>query len=182
MKKLLGCFLCVVLLIFGAQANALTISPSLLPSDCIYYGNDTSQSSINAIIAPIIDYADELYKQNAGGSEEGALASSYTTSFNGDLSGGTITYESGPFIADPFLLVKDGNHEPAWYLFDLTGECPSLDWNGKDTLELSGFWLDNGAISHVTLYGNPVPEPTTMLLLGSGLAGLAGFGRKRFKK
>ena len=29
---------------------------------------------------------------------------------------------------------------------------------------------------------NPIPEPATMLLLGSGLIGLAGFARKKFKK
>ena len=42
---------------------------------------------------------------------------------------------------------------------------------------ISTVFADNGANGSLS-----VPEPATLLLLGVGLVGIAGFGRKKFKK
>lgn len=179
-KALLVVGILAVSLAFVYNAQALLITPSTTPQ---WTGNQTSNAQIETAIASTISPSSLLYKSNVGSPEEGPLAANYTTSyFNSptDPMDAQIKWDGGYFVGPTaFLLVKDGNHEPAWYLFQLT----SLGWDGRETLYLNNFWPQQGAISHVALYGSrAVPEASTMLLLGAGLVAVAGIGRKKFKK
>jgi hypothetical protein len=185
-----------------AGFGAVTISPTTGVLNTSRWQGVTGpgQTEINASLNGIISGVTglELYKQNEGGSEEGTLSGSYTTSFSspggsGDgASAGQIVYNGPGNIVGPnsYMLVKDGNASPIWYFYNLT----ALGWDGEETLDLSGFWLNTGgAISHVTLYGvstTPgtggvpgVPDGgTTLVLLGGSLLGVGSLRRLMLKK
>ena len=59
------------------------------------------------------------------------------------------------------------------FILQLIGDGPGMVTDSGTIRENPGSWSQQ----HST-----VPEPTTMMLFGAGLVGLAGFGRKKLKK
>ena len=199
MKHLFKLLAALALAMAGSQAQALPLY--ITPGDCDDFGGtiqcDTGNNPNNSEIVSYLEMMygiTELYKENVDpvDDESGPFAGSYDTVFANsetDPEDATITYTPGEdSISCPecWLLVKDGNHEPAWYLFNL------LDWNGTDTIHMEDFWPSHdaegnllvdadghplgGAISHVSIFGGPpgtnVPLPGPLSLLSIGLFGV----------
>ncbi len=181
-----------LLLAMNAQAGAIYLSPGS-PEEVV--NGDVCGSACGPGTSEVLDWldaygpagfdsSDETYKsdENGGaiGDDSGLAAGFYTTTFSepvGDPSKAVISLDGSDYLdgAD-WLLVKDGNNAPVWYLFDITG------WDGMMDIVLTGFWPGGGGISHVSIYGgDPVPEPGTLALFGIGLAG-AAMARRRKKQ
>lgn len=93
------------------------------------------------------------------------------------LTDNSFDYVSGPSMTwagnYQYLSVKYAGYVDLFYVDGLT----SFDWTGSEIGAKQGF-------SHGRLWNGtstPVPEPTTILLLGLGLVGLTGSLRKKFK-
>jgi len=182
----------------GAQAAVLHVNPPIncLGPSCFTTnengGHDTAAfSQLSGLTL--------LYKAESGDplsatpdKEEGTLKYSYSTEFlfsnEDEYTGAKITYDGGPAVdcsVHCYLVVKDGEHEPARYLFDLA--LSPYEWDGVMVLNITGFWQNGvrgsdgkGSISHVAIYGDisEIPVPAAFWLFGTALIGFIGISRR----
>ena len=159
MKKLLGCFLCVMLLGFLAAPAGADIlvpdpnGPSLLPNNPQNLPNSgwaTEEAWLNDLLGNPTTPVKLLWEDD-NGSDGWQAPSNWTYA---------VLKYGAPQAPDA------GLDHYAIYNDDGGG----IDFAG----------LSTHALSHVRY--DSVPEPATMLLLGTGIFGLALFGRQRFKK
>lgn len=172
----------------GVQGSTITFTPGdcdgTAPDLTCWTTNDNSSLKADELEALVGTSADLLllYKQDVGGGESGLFTGSYETSFSNselDPTDALIEFIAGndPIICDEcYLLIKDGNHSPAQYIFDLA----ILGWDGMMTLALEGFWPAGGAISHVSIWGTlaVIPIPAAFWLFGTALIGFIGISRR----
>lgn len=186
MKKM--CFAATIASFMVFSASALDIDPS----DATFTSNETGNLSA-ADVEDITgcDNLTELYKSDANddgsGTDSGPFADSYNTTFSNDADDpedADIVHVNGEPSIPPqddclWLLVKDGSQSPAQYLIDLS----ALGWNGTESLNLTGFWPQQGAISHIAIYGtvngNGVPDGgLTIVLLGAAISAIGLVSRR----
>ena len=107
----------------------------------------------------------------------------------GIINSGTVL-RGGAASSVSFVGFLDYKHEDLLDYYGLPivdNSGALLDYRGEFNISFSAIFNDDGTFDSIDvlsgdIVNTPTPEPTTLLLLGTGLIGLAALGRRKFSR